>query len=317
MRCAAPARWQSERPDAEPRGARHEALPTWPRLGRPRPAVAVAACDVACLGARPAASPSPGPTQFVRQAQRPPWPPIPRRSTASAPSATSSRSATSAPGPPGSEANTQQREMVAAALQGAWAATVTRAAVHGPRPADRRAGRDGQPDRLVVSPSATSASSSAPTTTPGPTPTRSPTRPARAAVPRRQRRRLGRRPADGDRPPPEASCRPPGASTSSSSTARNWSTAPPDRGRVLPRLQGVRPRLRAGAAAARRTRTATSPGSCSTWSAASDLTIDQEPNSLNLAPSLVRDVWAVARQLNAPAFRNARRPGGARRPPRR
>jgi hypothetical protein len=35
----------------------------------------------------------------------------------------------------------------------------------------------------------------------------------------------------------------------------------------------------------------------------SDLAIDQEPNSLNFAPGLVREVWAVARQLNAKAFR--------------
>jgi Zn-dependent M28 family amino/carboxypeptidase len=34
------------------------------------------------------------------------------------------------------------------------------------------------------------------------------------------------------------------------------------------------------------------------------LTINQEPNSLNLAPNLVRDVWTVARQLRAGSFRN-------------
>jgi Zn-dependent M28 family amino/carboxypeptidase len=33
------------------------------------------------------------------------------------------------------------------------------------------------------------------------------------------------------------------------------------------------------------------------------LQISQEPNSLNLAPNLVRDVWAVARQLDAKSFR--------------
>ncbi len=34
-----------------------------------------------------------------------------------------------------------------------------------------------------------------------------------------------------------------------------------------------------------------------------ELQINQEPNSLNLAGNLVRDVWAVARQLNAKGFR--------------
>lgn len=34
------------------------------------------------------------------------------------------------------------------------------------------------------------------------------------------------------------------------------------------------------------------------------LKIDQEENSLNLAPGLVREVWAVARQVKAPAFRS-------------
>ncbi len=34
-----------------------------------------------------------------------------------------------------------------------------------------------------------------------------------------------------------------------------------------------------------------------------DLKIDQEENSVNLAPGLVREVWAVARRLNASAFR--------------
>ena len=33
------------------------------------------------------------------------------------------------------------------------------------------------------------------------------------------------------------------------------------------------------------------------------LQINQEPNSLNLAPNLVRDVWAVARQLDARSFK--------------
>lgn len=35
-----------------------------------------------------------------------------------------------------------------------------------------------------------------------------------------------------------------------------------------------------------------------------DLQINQEPHSLNLAPKLVREVWGVARQLKATAFRN-------------
>jgi hypothetical protein len=35
----------------------------------------------------------------------------------------------------------------------------------------------------------------------------------------------------------------------------------------------------------------------------SKLQINQEPNSLNLAPNVVRDVWAVARQLDAKSFR--------------
>jgi Peptidase family M28 len=35
-----------------------------------------------------------------------------------------------------------------------------------------------------------------------------------------------------------------------------------------------------------------------------DLEIDQEPNSLDLAPRLVQEVWAVARRLKVPAFRN-------------
>lgn len=35
-----------------------------------------------------------------------------------------------------------------------------------------------------------------------------------------------------------------------------------------------------------------------------DLTIDQEENSVALAPGLVREVWEVARQLDAKAFRN-------------
>jgi Zn-dependent M28 family amino/carboxypeptidase len=34
-----------------------------------------------------------------------------------------------------------------------------------------------------------------------------------------------------------------------------------------------------------------------------NLRINQEPNSLNLAPDLVRDVWAVARQLRANSFK--------------
>ena len=33
------------------------------------------------------------------------------------------------------------------------------------------------------------------------------------------------------------------------------------------------------------------------------LTIQQEPNSLDLAPTLVREVWGVARQLRATGFR--------------
>jgi len=33
-----------------------------------------------------------------------------------------------------------------------------------------------------------------------------------------------------------------------------------------------------------------------------DLQINQEPHSLNLAPNLVRDVWAVARQVDAKGF---------------
>jgi Zn-dependent M28 family amino/carboxypeptidase len=36
-----------------------------------------------------------------------------------------------------------------------------------------------------------------------------------------------------------------------------------------------------------------------------DLQIDQEENSLNLVPGLVREVWTVARRLNASAFRQA------------
>ncbi len=35
------------------------------------------------------------------------------------------------------------------------------------------------------------------------------------------------------------------------------------------------------------------------------LQINQEPNSLNLAPNLVREVWAVARQLRAGSFHDA------------
>lgn len=35
-----------------------------------------------------------------------------------------------------------------------------------------------------------------------------------------------------------------------------------------------------------------------------DLQIDQEENSLSLHPGLVREVWTVARRLNAPAFRD-------------
>lgn len=35
-----------------------------------------------------------------------------------------------------------------------------------------------------------------------------------------------------------------------------------------------------------------------------DLTIDQEENSLALAPGLVREVWTIARQLRVPGFRN-------------
>src|SRR5581483_3615326 len=35
-----------------------------------------------------------------------------------------------------------------------------------------------------------------------------------------------------------------------------------------------------------------------------DINTEQEPNSVNLAPGLVREVWAVARQLKVPAFRN-------------
>ncbi len=34
-----------------------------------------------------------------------------------------------------------------------------------------------------------------------------------------------------------------------------------------------------------------------------DLAIDQEENSVNLAPGLVREIWTVARQINARAFR--------------
>ena len=36
-----------------------------------------------------------------------------------------------------------------------------------------------------------------------------------------------------------------------------------------------------------------------------NLKIKQEPNSLDSLPSLVREVWAVARQLNAKSFRIA------------
>ncbi len=35
-----------------------------------------------------------------------------------------------------------------------------------------------------------------------------------------------------------------------------------------------------------------------------DLTIKREPNSLDFAPDLVRDVWAVARRLDARSFSN-------------
>ncbi len=34
-----------------------------------------------------------------------------------------------------------------------------------------------------------------------------------------------------------------------------------------------------------------------------DLAIDQEENSVNLAPGLVREIWTVARELKARAFR--------------
>ena len=35
-----------------------------------------------------------------------------------------------------------------------------------------------------------------------------------------------------------------------------------------------------------------------------NLQINREPNSLRFAPELVREVWAVARQLDAKSFRN-------------
>ena len=77
-----------------------------------------------------------------------------------------------------------------------------------------------------------------------------------------------------------------------------------DPGRILPRLEGVRPGLRRGAS----TRSAASrqyvAGIVLDMVGDKDLKIDQEPNSLNLAPKLVRDVWAVARPLKATAFRD-------------
>jgi glutaminyl-peptide cyclotransferase len=39
-----------------------------------------------------------------------------------------------------------------------------------------------------------------------------------------------------------------------------------------------------------------------------DLTIEVEPNSLRLAPRLVREVWATARRVRAPAFRSRQGP---------
>ena len=62
-------------------------------------------------------------------------------------------------------------------------------------------------------------------------------------------------------------------------------------------------------------RAGTWPVSSSTWSAASKLTINQEPNSLNLAPNLVHEVWNVARSTQGQRVQDPGRPGSPRRSP--
>ena len=53
------------------------------------------------------------------------------------------------------------------------------------------------------------------------------------------------------------------------------------------------------------TRQNTRQGWSSTWSAAETSQIKREPNSMLLAPKLVREVWAVARQVDARSFHDA------------
>ena len=143
------------------------------------------------------------------------------------------------PRPAGSPANTRQREMVARHFE-AMGGGRPRAAIRRRRPAQRRPGRDGQPHRLLAS--------RASRTGPARRPLRHPPVPRRGArsvtppppVPGRQRRRLGRGPADGDRASPERPEEPLGDRPRP--LRRRRTGLRPGR-RVLPRLQGVRAKL--------------------------------------------------------------------------
>ena len=172
------------------------------------------------------------------------------------------------PRPAGSEANTRQRQMVAEHFT-KHGAQGPRAAVPRPDPLTGGRCRHGQPDRLLASRAARSASSSAPTTTPGPSPTRS-------ADPDRRKKPfigandggLGRGAADGDRPPPRKLQTPWGVDLVLFDGEELVYGDNPRRGEYF---LGSKEFARAYAEQRRRTRPpddATSPGSCSTWSAA-------------------------------------------------
>jgi hypothetical protein len=125
---------------------------------------------------------------------------------------------------------------------------------------------------------------------------------AQGPVPRGQRRGLRRRPVDGDRPSPERPAHPLGRRPRP--VRRRGAGLRPGR-RLLPRLQGVRPRLpggaqeQAGPVALRRR-----PGARHGRRPRAD--IPQEPYSLRFNPRLVREVWPIAR-ASAPGHSAIRR----------
>ena len=214
------------------------------------------------------------------------------------------RSARSARGSPGSEANARQRKMVADHFtkhgrQG------PRAAVPGPAPAHRPARQHGQPDRLVASRADRSASCIGAhyDTRPCPDQEDDPERlnpPFLGANDGASGVALLMEIANHLDKLNDPLGRRPGALRRRGTGLRQR----PAQGEYFLGSKAVRPGLCRRSANGRGPGRGTRRASCSTWSAARNLTINQEPNSLKLAPDLVRDVWAVARQLKARSFSN-------------